>query len=449
MKEIIYILISNIYFSYLSLFDIMNYGSGCMKACVLTLGCKVNAYESELMKESLKNNGYEIINEEKSADVIIINTCTVTNQADSKSRKIIRHARRENSEAIIVVCGCSAENHKEALMDLDIDILIGNKDKSKIVSLIEMYRSSGEKFAKFYDLRNVGFEDMQINDFANKTRGFVKIQDGCNNFCAYCIIPFMRGGIRSKDIDVAEREINCLADHGYQEIVLTGIHTGSYGAGEDYDLVDLIRRVSKNDNLKRIRISSIEITELNDKFMEELSVNEKISDHMHVPIQSGSNDILKKMNRKYNIDEYKDVIAKLRAIRPNINITTDLIVGFPEENVENHLETLNNLKEIGFSKIHTFPYSVRRGTKASTMKQVNDSIKKDRVHEVLELSDELESSYYEKFIGKKLTVLVEDGTSGFTSNYIKVNLSRICENNTFVECLIVSVDGISVNGEVL
>lgn len=420
-----------------------------MKACVLTLGCKVNAYESELIKETLKDNGYDIIDDEGSADVIIINTCTVTNQADSKSRKMIRHARRENSKAIIVVCGCSAENHKESLRDLDIDILIGNKDKSKIVSLIDMYRASGEKIIKFYDLRRADFEDMQINNFANKTRGFVKIQDGCNNFCAYCIIPFMRGGIRSKNIDIAEKEINCLADNGYQEIVLTGIHTGSYGTGENYDLVDLIRRISKNDNLKRIRISSIEITELNDKFMEELKINEKISDHMHVPIQSGSNEILKKMNRKYNIDEYKSIIEKLRSVRPDINITTDLIVGFPEESEENHLETLNNLRDIGFSKIHTFPYSMRNGTKASTMKQVNDSLKKRRVHEVLKLSDELESTYYKKFIGKKLKVLVEDGISGFTSNYIKVKLNKRCENNTFVECLITDVDGISVNGEVL
>lgn len=420
-----------------------------MKACILTLGCKVNAYESELIKEKLKKANYEIVDEQDSADVIIINTCTVTNQADSKSRKIIRHARRANENAIIVVCGCSAENHKEALMDLDIDILIGNKDKSRIVELIDMYKKSGEKLVKFYDLRSEKFEDMEINNFASKTRGFVKIQDGCNNFCAYCIIPFMRGNIRSKDIDIAEREINCLADNGYQEIVLTGIHTGSYGTGEDYDLVDLIRRISKNDNLKRIRISSIEITELNDKFMEELATNEKICDHMHVPIQSGANNVLKNMNRKYNIDEYKNIINKLRSIRPNINITTDLIVGFPEETDEDHLETIANLKSIGFSKIHTFPYSMRKGTKASLMKQVNDTVKNKRCHEVLSLSDELESEYYKKFLGQDMSVLVENGTSGFTSNYIKVHLNKTCKNNTFVKVKIVSVDGISVNGEVL
>lgn len=421
-----------------------------MKACVLTLGCKVNAYESELIKEKFMKSNYEVIDNSSDADVIVINTCTVTNQADSKSRKMIRHVRRENNGAIIVVCGCSAENHKDALMDLDIDILIGNKDKSKIVELVEMYKKDeNHKITKFYDLRNQQFEDMKIDNFASKTRGFVKIQDGCNNFCAYCIIPFMRGNIRSKDIDVAESEINCLANNGYQEIVLTGIHTGSYGTGEDYDLVDLIRRISKNDNLKRIRISSIEITELNDKFMEELKENKKLCSHMHVPIQSGSNDVLKGMNRKYNIEEYRTIIEKLREVRFDINITTDLIVGFPEESDENHQETIENLKSIGFSKIHTFPYSMRKGTKASIMKQVNDNVKKKRTHEILELSNQLENNYYKKFLGKKLSVLVEDGISGFTSNYIKVCLDKECENNTFVDCEIISVDGTSVKGKVL
>lgn len=420
-----------------------------MKVCIKTLGCKVNAYESELITENFKTAGYEIVNNNIDASVIIINTCTVTNQADAKSRKIIRQARRDNSDAIIVVCGCSAEHHKDKLFDLDIDILIGNKDKSFIVALVEEYKKNKEKISKFYDLRNTTFEDMKINNFEGKTRGFVKIQDGCNNFCSYCIIPFMRGGIRSKDIDVAVDEINCLANNGYQEIVLTGIHTGSYGDGCDFDLVDLIREISKNDNLKRIRISSIEITELNEKFMEELKVNLKLCDHMHVPIQSGANQVLKNMNRKYNIDEYKNKIDELRSIRENINITTDLIVGFPEETDNDHLETINNLKDIGFSKIHTFPYSMRSGTKASIMKQVNDTVKKNRVDEVLRLSDELESKYYQKFIGKSLEVLVEDGKSGYTSNYIKVNLDKEMEVNTFHTVEITSVDNVNVNGRVI
>lgn len=420
-----------------------------MKVCILTLGCKVNAYESELIKEKFREANYEVIDIEEDADVIVINTCTVTNQADSKSRKMIRHAKRVNEDAILVVCGCSAEHHKEALFDLDIDILIGNKDKSKIVLLVESFKENKERIMKFYDLRDTSFEDMKINDFEGHTRGFVKIQDGCNNYCAYCIIPFMRGGIRSKNIDIAEEEINCLVNNGYQEIVLTGIHTGSYGDGEDFDLVDLIRRVSKNEGLKRIRISSVEITELDDKFMEELKKNAKIVSYMHVPIQSGSDEVLKNMNRKYCIQEYKDKIKELRSIRNNMNITTDLIVGFPLESDENFIETIANLKEIGFSKIHTFPYSVRKGTKASMMKQVDDKVKKIRVNEVLKLSYELESTYYKRFIGDIVTVLVEDGYSGFTGNYIKVKLDRLMEVNTFVDVKIVSVDGINVNGIVI
>ncbi len=420
-----------------------------MKFNVQTLGCKVNAYESELIKEMFINARFIEANKMNNADVIIVNTCTVTNQADAKSRKTIRQARRENPDCCLVVCGCAAEHHKENLIDLDIDILLGNKDKSKIVLLVNDYLKNRRKIVNFYDLRNVSFEDMQINNFEGHTRGFVKIQDGCNNFCSYCIIPFMRGNIRSKSLEVAIEEINCLANNGYKEIVLTGIHTGSYGDGEDFDLTDLIHEVSKNDNLKRIRISSIEITELDDKFMNEFKNNEKICSHFHVPLQSGSNHILKLMNRKYNIDEYKEMINKLRSIRSDVNITTDLIVGFPEESDEDFLETLTNLKSIGFSKIHTFPFSLRSGTKASIYKPINDSLKKERVNKILKLSEELESNYYQKFIGTKVFVLVEDETSGLTDNYIKVHLDKTCQVNEVVEVLITSVDNLYVNGTVL
>lgn len=420
-----------------------------MKFNVQTLGCKVNAYESELIKERFISDGFTEVDDMRNADVVVINTCTVTNQADSKSRKIIRQARRENNEACIVVCGCMSQNHQDIKDNLDIDILIGNKDKSKITLLVKDYLSDKKQLVKFYDLRSTEFEDMRISNFEGKTRGFVKIQDGCNNFCSYCIIPFTRGNIRSKDINVAIEEINCLANNGYQEIVLTGIHTGSYGDGENYDLTDLIHEISKNDNLKRIRISSIEITELNEKFMNELRVNNKICSHFHVPIQSGSEHILKLMNRKYNIDEYKKKIEELRSIREDVNITTDLIVGFPEETDEDFEETINNLKDIGFSKIHTFPFSLRSGTKAEIYKQVNDTVKKERVKEILKLSDELESKYYQKFINKKVSVLVENKISGFTDNYIKVNLDSVGIPNTFMQVVITEVDGINVNGHVI
>ena len=419
-----------------------------MKIFVNTLGCKVNSYESEMIKEKFLFNGDEITDNESDADIIIVNTCTVTNQADAKSRKVIRQAKRNNDNAIIVVCGCAAENHKND-DELDADIIIGNKDKSRIVELVNTYKEDNKKIKKFYDLRKSDFEDMKINNFEGRTRGFVKIQDGCNNFCSYCIIPFTRGGIRSKDINVAIKEVNDLVESGYKEIVLTGIHTGSYGDGEKFDLVDLIHEISKNDKLLRIRISSIEATELNDKFMNELSTNPKICNHLHIPIQSGSNEVLKNMNRKYNLSEFETIIDKIRNIRNDINITTDLIVGFPEETDENHLTTIETLKRIGFSKIHTFPYSKRNGTKASIMKQVNDNVKTNRTHEVLELSDKLESDYYKKFIGKTLDVLVEDGKVGFTSNYIKVHLNEIMPHNEVVNVLIEKVDGINVYGKVL
>ena len=415
-----------------------------MKVVVETLGCKVNAYESELIKEMFLNNKDEIIDDKALADVIVINTCTVTNQADSKGRKLIRQARRDNENAILIVCGCMTQNHED--IDIDADIILGNKDKSKIRDLIDEFKKSRKQIRLFYDLRNVSFEDMKITHFEHKTRGFVKIQDGCNNFCSYCIIPFVRGNIRSKNIDVAYDEIKCLVDNGYQEIVLTGIHTGSYGVGENFDLVDLIRKISTLDGLKRIRISSIEITELNDKFMEEFKNNLKICSHLHVPIQSGSDHVLKNMNRKYDITYFKEKTNLIKSLREDVNLTTDLIVGFPEETDEDFNTTKQNLIDIGFSKIHTFPYSIRRGPKASMMKQVNDTVKKNRTHEILELSDRLENAYYQKYIGKIVTVLVEDNYSGFTSNYIKVHFDEFQENNTFVDCLITEVDGINVKG---
>lgn len=415
-----------------------------MRVVVETLGCKVNAYESELIKEMFLNNKDEIIDDKTLADVIVINTCTVTNQADSKGRKLIRQARRDNENAILIVCGCMTQNHED--IDIDADIILGNKDKSKILDLIDEFKENKKQIRLFYDLRNVSFEDMKITHFEHKTRGFVKIQDGCNNFCSYCIIPFVRGNIRSKNIDVAYDEIKCLVNNGYQEIVLTGIHTGSYGVGENFDLVDLIKKISTLDGLKRIRISSIEITELNDKFMKEFKNNLKICSHLHVPIQSGSDHVLKNMNRKYDIAYFKEKTNLIKSLREDVNLTTDLIVGFPEETDEDFNTTKQNLIDIGFSKIHTFPYSIRRGTKASMMKQVNDTVKKNRTHEILELSDRLENAYYQKYIGKIVTVLVEDNYSGFTSNYIKVHFDEFQENNTFVDCLITEVDGINVKG---
>ena len=419
-----------------------------MKLCIKTLGCKVNAYESECIEEEFKSHEYEVTKDDKEADVIIVNTCTVTNQADAKSRKIIRQSRK-NENACLVVCGCSSQHHKDSLMELGVDILLGTSGKTKIYSLVEEYLKNKKKISLFSDVRHEDFEEASIKDMDGKTRAFVKIQDGCNNFCSYCIIPFVRGRVRSKDFNLAVDEINTLANNGYKEVVLTGIHTGAYGEGEDYDLTDLIHEISKNDNLLRIRISSIEITQLNEKFMNEFKNNKKICSHIHVPVQCPNDEILKLMNRKYTLDEYKAKIKELRSARDDINITTDLIVGFPGETDEIFESMLDECVTIGFSKIHTFPYSIRKGTKASIMKQVKDSDKKTRVDKMLRLSDMLESKYYNEYLGKNVDVLVEKNNTGFTSNYIKVHIDKDVNEGDMCTVKITKVDGINVFGELI
>ena len=266
-----------------------------MKFTIITFGCKVNAYESEYMKEQLLNNNYKYNDDYKTSDIVIVNTCSVTNNADNKCKKMIRDIRRDNPDAILLVCGCTAENKRELLNELNIDILIGNKDKSKVVELIEEFISNKKKYIKFYDSRIKEFEDMLVEEFNDLTRAYVKIQDGCNNFCAYCIIPYVRGSIRSKEFDKVVSEVKELVKQGHKEIVFTGINTGAYGKDSNkYDLTDLIREVSKIQELERIRISSIEITEINDKFIEELKNNSKLCGHLHVSLQSGSDKILRK-----------------------------------------------------------------------------------------------------------------------------------------------------------
>ena len=405
-----------------------------MKFSIVTFGCKVNSYESEYMKQQLEKNNYEYVEDRNKADVVIVNTCSVTNTADNKCKKMIRSIRRDNSKCILMVCGCASENHRDEFLDLDIDILIGNKEKSKVVELIEDFKLSGEKYIKFYEGRSSTFEDMRINDFS-LTRAFVKIQDGCNNYCAYCIIPYVRGNIRSKDFDECVEEIKTLVDKGHKEIVFTGINTGAYGKETGkYDLTDLIREISKIDGLERIRISSIEMTEINDKFINELKTNNKLCGHLHVSLQSGSERILKLMNRKYTKEEYLNNINKIREARPNINLTTDVIVGFPGETEEDFLECIDFCKECGFSKIHVFPYSRREGTKAASMSdQIPNDIKKERARRLIEIDKDLEIKYHEKFLNKELVVLVEENVDGkaigHTENFIKVAVDQELEEN--------------------
>lgn len=398
-----------------------------MKFNIVTFGCKVNQYESNMMKEKMLSSNFFYEENMSDANIIIVNTCSVTNVADKKCLKMIRKIKREYPNALLVVAGCSSQNNQNVYEALDIDILLGNKDKSKIAELIKEYLDTEKKYVKFYNERNLDFEDMLINDY-NHVRAFVKIEDGCDNFCSYCIIPFVRGSVRSKDFDTVIKEAKLLTEHGHKEIVLTGIHTGHY-MSNNHDLTDLINELSKIDDLLRIRISSIEITELNDKFLEMLKINKKVCNHLHIPLQAGSDEILKRMNRKYDLAYYEEKINKIRSIRPDISITTDIIVGFPYETDELFSETLEFSKKMNFSKIHVFPYSIRVGTAAASMpNQVNETTKKVRVKKLMALSEKQEKEYYEKFKGKELDILVEECDNnvsiGHTSNFLMVTLNE-------------------------
>lgn len=423
-----------------------------MKFYIITLGCKVNAYESEIIKENLIKNNYILADNEDDADIIMINTCSVTNMADNKSKKMVRKAIR--NKKIVVVCGCSSENKKEEYESMPIDILIGNKDKSKLHEILDDYLTKRQTVCKFYDDKSYEFENMVSTNFTSHTRAFVKIQDGCNNFCSYCIIPYIRKNVRSKDFNTAIEEIKGLVLSGHKEIVLTGIHTGAYLTEDNHTLADLIHEISKIEDLKRIRISSIEVTELNDKLLNEIKNNEKIVNHFHVPLQAGSDEILKRMNRKYNLDEYKKIIAKLRKIKEDVSITTDVIVGHPYETEELFNETIKTCRELNFAKIHVFPYSLRDGTAASRMPmQVDSKTKKERSRTLNQLSLQLEEEFYKKHLGKTSEILIEevydDYSIGCTSNYIKVRVNKKLNKNHFYNVKLISFENKLLIGEVI
>ena len=419
---------------------------------VLSLGCKVNTYESEFVINELKKAGYEIKDFDEVCDVYIINTCTVTNNSDSKSRKMIRQAIRRNPNACVVAMGCFIASHMD-YKEAGLDIVLANKDKSKIVELLDEYFDKKEQIIDLYDKRLTDFEDMYITSFPGRTRAFVKVQDGCDNFCSYCIIPFVRGKCRSKDYDTVIKEVTELVNNGYKEIVLTGIHTGSYGIDLDYSFADLLRSLIKIDGLKRLRISSIEVTELNDEVLDIIKNSNVIVDHLHIPIQAGSDEILKAMNRKYDLAFYKEIINRIRNIRKDIAISTDVIVGFPGENISLFHKTIETCREIGFSKLHVFPFSEREGTKAARLSnKLDGKTKKDYASKLIEVSKELEINYMNRFVNKRLDVLIEeykDGYSyGHTSNFIYVKIKGEYEHNEFVSVLLKEVEYPYMLGEV-
>ena len=392
---------------------------------IYTLGCKVNTYESNVMSDFLKNNGYsEAIDD--NIDICIINTCTVTNTADNKSMKLIRRVIKEHPGAIIVVAGCMVQNKKDNLKDIEgVNIVLGNVGKSKIVEYLDEYIKEKKRIENIYKVDDVPFEEMILNNF-NKTRAFVKIQDGCNNFCAYCVIPYVRGNVRSKMPDDVLKEIKNLVQNGHKEIVLTGIHTGNYGAEFDnYDFANLLNDIIDINGLERLRISSIEATELNERVLNVLRNSKILVDHMHIPLQSGSDSVLKRMNRKYDKTYFIHKIEEIRKIRPHISITTDVIVGFPGETDGEFQETIETIKRVNFTKLHVFPYSKRDGTKAADMpNHIDDLTKKQRVKILTNLSLKLENAYMNKFIGTEVVFIPEIEKDGYiighTGNYLQI-----------------------------
>lgn len=392
---------------------------------IKTLGCKVNSYESEFIRTLLLNDKYKEV--EENADIVIVNTCTVTNTADNKSKQVINNIKKNNPHALVIAMGCFCQFKKDNIEDLiNADIILGNRYKSKIIDYINQYEKNKKRIIEFDEMEEVPFEDMEIKKYEHHHRAFLKIEDGCNNFCSFCIIPYVRGRVRSKDFNKCIMEINDLSLSDHKEIVLSGIHTGQYNSNGKR-LSDLIKKISENKLIKRIRLSSVEIVELDEGMMDVLKNIDTFVSHLHIPLQAGSDKVLKEMNRRYDKEYFLNKVNEIRSIRPNISLSTDVIVGFPGETEEEFQETLDFCKQIGFSKIHVFPYSDRNGTVASRMKnKVPGNIKKDRVHRLIELSNELEREYFNKFINKEVEVLIEEQKDdyyyGFTDNYIPLKI---------------------------
>lgn len=397
-----------------------------MKYKIITLGCKVNTYESNAVEDEFRKQGLTKVNSNECADIVIINTCTVTNTANNKSLKMVRSSVKNNPGAIIIVIGCATQVYKEKFSEIDgVSIILGNIGKSRILQYIDAYKKNQKQIIDVQDNQSILFEPMKLNNF-NKTRAFVKIQDGCNNFCSYCIIPYARGNVRSRCKEEIFAEIRELIGHGHSEIVLTGIHTGHYGSDLDnYSFANLLSDIVKVPGLKRLRISSIEITEITDDVLEILKNESILVSHLHIPLQAGNDKILKLMNRKYNLAYFNDKLQKIRNIRPDISITTDIIVGFPGETTIDFENSLSFIKKQAFSKIHVFPYSRRSGTLADTFKnQVSQEEKKERVHMLLKLSRQMEEEYMQKFLNQEISFLPETYKDGYlighTGNYLLI-----------------------------
>ncbi|MEG1257043.1 tRNA (N(6)-L-threonylcarbamoyladenosine(37)-C(2))-methylthiotransferase MtaB [Clostridium sp.] len=403
-----------------------------MKVALYTLGCRVNSYESEAMAEKFIKDGYEVVSFDEYSDVYVINTCTVTNMGDKKSRQMIGRARRNNPDSIIAVVGCYSQIASDEIAKIEgVDVVLGSRNKGEVVYWVNRTREEKKQIIEVSDvLKNKKFEELAINEYQDKTRAFLKIQDGCNRFCTYCLIPFARGAVCSKEPKQIIKEVKDLSENGFKEIILSGVHTASYGVDleGDWDLVRILEEIDKIQGIERIRIGSIDPTFFTEGVIDRICSLEKLCPHFHLSLQSGSDGTLKRMNRKYTAAEYKEVVDNLRKHMKDISITTDIIAGFPGESNNEFDETYKFLKDIKLSKMHIFKYSKREGTKAADMPfQVDGNLKEERSKKLIDLNNTLEVEFMEKFANKEMKVLYEEPLKGkdnhyvgYTENYIKV-----------------------------
>ena len=413
-----------------------------MKVAFATLGCRVNQYESEAMAEKFIREGYEVVDFDQFSDVYVINTCTVTNMGDKKSRQIISRARRKNPEAIIAAVGCYSQMSPKEVSEIPgVDVVLGTRNKGDVVYYVHKAKDEGKSQVHVQGvLQNKVFEDLKIEDYQDKTRAFLKIQDGCNRFCTYCTIPYARGSVCSKDPNKVISEVKELAKNGFKEVILSGIHTASYGLDLEgnVNLISIIEEIEGIEGIERIRIGSIEPAFFTPEVIEKIKGFKKLCPHFHLSLQSGCDSTLKRMNRRYTAKEYEDSVNLLRETMPDVSISTDVIVGFPGETEEEFNETYEFLKRIKLTKTHIFKYSPRKGTKAADMpNQIDGNIKDERSKKLIELNDINEKAFIEKFIGKEMDVLMEQEVKGkegiyegYTRNYIKVEAPCLAANIT-------------------
>ncbi|WP_055668054.1 tRNA (N(6)-L-threonylcarbamoyladenosine(37)-C(2))-methylthiotransferase MtaB [Desnuesiella massiliensis] len=417
-----------------------------MKVAFATLGCRVNQYESEAMAEKFIREGYEVVEYTEVAEVYVINTCTVTNMGDKKSRQIIGRARRLNPEAVIAVVGCYSQIAPNEVSNIEgVDVVLGTRNKGDIVYWVNRAREERTQFVNVNEvLKNNLFEDLNIEEYQDKTRAFLKIQDGCNRFCSYCLIPYARGAVCSKEPGKVLDEVKKLANHGFKEIILSGIHTASYGLDlkDKVTLVDLLEEIEKVKGIERVRIGSIDPTFFTEDVVKRIINLNKLCAHFHLSLQSGCDETLKRMNRRYTTKDYENIVNLLRNNFKDVSITTDIIVGFPGETEEEFNTTYEFLKSIKLSKMHIFKFSPRKGTKAATMEnQVDGKIKEERSNKIIELNNALEKEFMDRFLGKNLRVLYEKETfvnsgeyEGYTENYLRV-VTKGNDNNIIGEIL--------------